>query len=407
MSTLSTGHGVVGTAGRRELRPRLLAALAGLASLGTLSTNIILPSFPGIAAHLGVGTRDMGLTLSSFFLAFALGQLVAGPASDRWGRRRPMVAGLALFAIGSAVCAAATTLPALICGRVLQALGACAASVLARAIARDLFNGETLARALGLMMVAMAAAPGLSPLLGSVMESGTGWRGSFALVGLLCVALWMAYVAMVGETHPPDRRAPVTLTTVLSGYRELGGTARFTRPALGVSAIVGGLYAFFAATPEILMGRMGLSAMQLGLFFAATVIVVFAAGLLAPRLAHRWGAFRIARAGGVIAFAGGVLLLASGPGAGLALFTAAIVVFLFGMGLLNPLGTALALEPFGRQAGLASALLGCLQMVMAGLASLLSSRLPLVPEVALGWVLCVAAAAALGLFFAGPLGSGE
>jgi DHA1 family bicyclomycin/chloramphenicol resistance-like MFS transporter len=133
------------------------------------------------------------------------------------------------------------------------------------------------------------------------------------------------------------------------------------------------------------------------------VIVVFAAGILAPRLAHRWSAIELARVGALVALAGAALLLAGGSTAGLALFTAAISVFLFGMGLINPLGTAMALAPFGRQAGLASALLGCLQMAMAALMSVLGASLPFPPAVSLGLLLgCTATAATMAFLVPSP-----
>ncbi len=383
-----------GAAVPARLSGRLLAVLAGLAALGALSTNIILPAFPRMASELGVDTRDMGLVLSSFFLAFAIGQLFVGPVSDRWGRRAPVLGGLALFLAGSLVCAWAPTLPLLVAGRVVQALGVCAASVLSRAIARDLFEGEALSRTLALTMVAMAAAPGFSPLLGSAMEYGPGWRASFALVALLGLLLALAYAVVVGETHPADRRAAATPAAVLRGYAALARDVRFMGPALAVSVIIGGLYAFFAATPAMLMGRIGLSAVQLGLFFASTVFVVFAAGMLAPRLAHRWGAARVARCGCAVALAGALALLAGGEDGGLPQFTAAVALYLFGMGLVNPLGTAMALGPFSRQAGLASSLLGGLQMGCAGGMTALASLAGGSPAMTLGLVLAAASALA-------------
>ena len=126
MNTILSESTVAGVASRPTLATRLLAVLAGLTALGALSTNIILSSFPSMAADLGVGARDMGWALSSFLLAFALGQLFVDPASDRWGRRVLVVVGLALFMFmaGSVVCLLTPTLPALVAGRVLQALGA-------------------------------------------------------------------------------------------------------------------------------------------------------------------------------------------------------------------------------------------------------------------------------------------
>ncbi|WP_447920258.1 multidrug effflux MFS transporter [Achromobacter aegrifaciens] len=390
MNTPTSIAAAPGNAAPVHLTGRLLGALAGLAALGALSTNIILPAFPSMASELGADIRDMGLVLSSFFLAFAIGQLFVGPISDRWGRRAPVLGGLALFIAGSLVCAWAPTLPLLVAGRVVQALGVCAASVLSRAIARDLFEGEALSRTLALTMVAMAAAPGFSPLLGSAMEYGPGWRGSFALVALLGLLLALAYVAVVGETHPADRRAAATPAAVLRGYAALARDARFMGPALAVSVIVGGLYAFFAATPGVLMRGMGLSALQLGLFFASTVFVVFAAGMLAPRLAHRWGATAVARTGCAVALAGALALLAGGEASSLATFTGAVVLYLLGMGLVNPLGTALALGPFSRQAGLASSLLGFLQMGCAGGMTALASLAGGSPATTLGLVLAAA-----------------
>lgn len=385
-------------AAERKLTAGLLALLAGLAAIGALSTNIILPSFPSIGVALNVPARDLGLTLSSFFIAFAIGQLFVGPLSDRYGRRWFVLGGLTVFIIGSAICGGAESFPMLIVGRIIQALGVCAASVLSRAIARDLFDGEALAKALSLTMVAMAAAPGFSPLLGSALDAQFGWRAAFVMVGASGVVLAAYYALSAGETHPPDRRSAASLSATMRAYRGLLADARFILPALAVSLIIGGLYAFFAAAPAILMLSLGLSALQLGLFFATTVFVVFAGGLLAPRLAHKWGARSIAVIGIVLAMLGGGFLLAISEAPTFPGFAAAIAVFLLGMGLVNPLGTALTLQPFGRQAGLASALLGFLQMACAAAGTALTTALPLSPLGALSVILTGGSTLALVIF---------
>jgi DHA1 family bicyclomycin/chloramphenicol resistance-like MFS transporter len=385
-------------AAERKLTAGLLALLAGLAAIGALSTNIILPSFPSIGVALNVPARDLGLTLSSFFIAFAIGQLFVGPLSDRYGRRWFVLGGLTVFIIGSAICGGAESFPMLIVGRIIQALGVCAASVLSRAIARDLFDGEALAKALSLTMVAMAAAPGFSPLLGSALDAQFGWRAAFVMVGASGAVLAAYYALSAGETHPPDRRSAASLSATMRAYRGLLADARFILPALAVSLIIGGLYAFFAAAPAILMLSLGLSALQLGLFFATTVFVVFAGGLLAPRLAHKWGARSIAVIGIVLAMLGGGFLLAISEAPTFPGFAAAIAVFLLGMGLVNPLGTALTLQPFGRQAGLASALLGFLQMACAAAGTALTTALPLSPLGALSVILTGGSTLALVIF---------
>ncbi|MEK1942613.1 MAG: multidrug effflux MFS transporter [Pseudomonas sp.] len=383
---------------QRELTGNLLFLLASFAALGALATNIILPAFPQIAIDLGASIKDLGATLSSFFIAFALGQLVVGPLSDRFGRKPLVLSGLAIFVLGSAVCAMANTLPQLITGRTIQALGVCATSVLSRAIARDLFDGDQLARTLALIMVAMAAAPGFSPLLGGAFNSLLGWRATFGLVAGVAVLLAGYYLIRLGETHAQDHRTAPSITAVLRGYKRLLLDRRFIAPALTVSLVVGTLYAFFSMAPAILMAGFGLSSLDLGLFFAATVFVVFGAGLSSPRLVRRWGQVAVARAGVVIALAGSIGL-AVGPENFLC-FCLFLTVFLLGMGIVNPLATAIALHPFAANAGAASALLGFLQMGCAAAAITVGTSLSLSAYASLGVISATALSAAFFAFLA-------
>ncbi len=391
------GVGTASTGSRRELTGELLFLLAGLAALGSLATNIILPTFPEMALDLGVSVKDLSATLSSFFIAFALGQLFIGPLSDRFGRKWLVFGGLVTFAAGSVLCIMATTLPQLIAGRVIQAIGVCATSVLSRAIARDLFDGEKLTQALSLIMVAMAAAPGFSPLLGGAFNSLLGWRATFGFVGVLALALAAYYMARLGETQIAGNRSTLSVPVILSGYKQLLLDRRFIAPALSVSLVIGALYAFFAMAPAVLMTGFGLSALALGLFFASTVFVVFAAGLLAPRLARRWGQVPVARTGIVIALGGSLALLVGKEG--FLFFCVFLTVFLFGMGLINPLGTAIALHPFGKQAGAASALLGFLQMGCAAGATTIGGSLGVSVYTSLGIILTVSVAVSFLSFF--------
>lgn len=368
---------------------RIVALLGGLAAMSALSTNILLPAFPEIARDLAVPPRQMGLILSSFLLAFALGQLVIGPLSDRIGRARPILWGLVLFAVGSVVVAAAPTLPVLLTGRVLQALGVCAAAVLSRAIARDLFDGPELARVLSLTMVAMAAAPGFSPLIGGAAFEWVGWRVTVLLVAATGIFLALAYSLRLGETLPVAGRRVVGPDIVVASYLDLMRAPAFIRPASAVALVIGGLYAIFGATPEILMATYGRTRLELGLFFASTVFVVFGTGLAAPQLALRFGVARVVRVGALLAPAGGLVMTLRPDLSG---FIAGVAVFLSGMGLVNPLGTARALQPFAREAGLASALLGFLQMAVAAALTAVLSLFPGAPQYTLGlWLAFVAA----------------
>ena len=383
---------------RTRLTPWTLFLLAGLAALGSLATNIILPAFPQIGADLSVSPRDLALTLSSFFVAFALGQLLVGPLSDRFGRKWLVLGGLATFVLGCVICALAGDISVLILGRIIQALGACAASVLSRAIARDLFDGEELARALALTMIAMAASPGFSPLIGSGLGGLFGWQVIFVGLAVFAAVLAGCYWKMLGETHPGERREALSLSGVGSAYARLAADPRFILPALAVSLVIGALYTFFAAAPAVLISVLGLTGLQLALYFAGTVVIVFAAGFLAPRLARRWSPVAASALGLGFAVAGSGVILAFAGSPDLVAITMGLALFLFGMGLINPLGTAIALQPFGREAGMASALLGFLQMSCAAIGSTGASILPMPPTISLAAVMLGASLLAAAVF---------
>ena len=375
-----------------------IAVLAALSATGTLATNILLPSLPQMAASLKVSSASVTSAITVFLAVFAVGQLAVGPISDRYGRRWPVLTGFAVFFAGSIWCALATDLPSLLSGRVIQAAGACATSVLSRAIARDLFSGAALGRAMALIMIAMAAAPGFSPLLGGALEHYFGWRSEFAFIGIFAAIGAIAYGAVLGETHR-STRIPLDPLAIARTYFGLSTDRRFLVPAATVSLIMGGLFAMFSAAPRVLIEGLGFTPIQLGLFFAGTVMIVFAAGMLTTRLAPRFGLDRSIRGGLVAAAAGSIAILAvSIFSAAFLPFLAAMCVFLLGMGIVNPLGTAQALSPFGDKAGAASALLGFWQMMGAAIGVWLAATVSHQAMFALGIVLTAASLVAAGLY---------
>src|SRR5437899_2571311 len=232
-----------------------IAVLAMLAATGTLATNILLPSLPQMAASLKVSSAAVTSAITIFLAVFALGQLVVGPISDRYGRRWPVLMGFAVFFAGSIWCGLADDLPSLLAGRVVQAAGACATSVLSRAIARDLFSGAALGRAMALIMIAMAAAPGFSPLLGGALDHTFGWRSEFVFVGVFAAIGAITYGAVLGETHN-STRIPLNPAAIARNYGSLIADCRFLVPAATVSLIMGGLFAMFSAAPRVLIEGM-------------------------------------------------------------------------------------------------------------------------------------------------------
>ncbi len=375
-----------------------IAVLAALAATGTLATNILLPSLPQMAVSLQVSSAAVTSAITVFLAVFALGQLVVGPVSDRYGRRWPVLTGFAVFLVGSAYCGFANDLANLLIGRVIQAAGACATSVLSRAIARDLFSGAALARAMALIMIAMAAAPGFSPLLGGALDHYFGWRSEFVFVGAFAAIAALAYDLVFGETHHATR-TPLNPLAITKTYFGLIIDRRFVVPAATVSLIMGGLFAMFSAAPRILIEGLHFTPIQLGLFFAGTVMVVFAAGMLATRLAPRFGLDRSIKGGLLTAAIGSAaILLVSIFTPTFLPFLGAMSVFLLGMGIVNPLGTAQALSPFGEKAGAASALVGFWQMMSAAIGVWLAATVSPQAMFALGAVLTAASLVAVLLY---------
>ncbi len=375
-----------------------IAVLAALAATGTLATNILLPSLPQMAASLKVSSASVTSAITVFLAVFAIGQLAVGPISDRYGRRWPVLIGFAVFFAGSIWCALATDLPSLLAGRVVQATGACATSVLSRAIARDLFSGAALGRAMALIMIAMAAAPGFSPLLGGALDHAFGWRSEFVFVGVFAAIGAIAYGAVLGETHR-STRIPLDPLAIAKSYFGLIADRRFLIPAATVSLIMGGLFSMFSAAPRVLIEGLEFAPIQLGWFFAGTVMFVFGAGMLATRLAPRFGLDRAVQFGLLLAATGSIaILLVSLFNPTFLPFLCAMSLFVFGMGIVNPLGTTQALSPFGEKAGAASALLGFWQMMGAAIGVWLAATVSHEAMFALGIVLTVASLLALGLY---------
>lgn len=382
--------------GIRTSRGRLLALLTALSTLGLLATNLYLPSLPGLAADLGASAPEVRTTLTVFLAGLAFGQLVVGPLSDRFGRRPLLLLGLLVYVAGSLACAMAMSLDLLLLARLIQAIGACAGVVVVRAVARDLFSGPELTRAMAVIATLMATAPGFSPLLGGLIETLWGWRGNFLFIaafGLACLGLTLAWI---GETNrQPARR--LELGPILGGYAGLATSPPFLGPALASSFGIGALFGYFSASPHLIIEILGFSPLGFGMITAGTVFAVFAGGAAGPRLARRLGVRATLLLGLSLMIAGGAImaLLFDRGIVTFASFLLPQILFLMGLGIVNPVGTAAALQPYPQQAGAASALLGFLQMGFGAAATLLLSMLPVAMPLALPLVM--AGISALGL----------
>jgi DHA1 family bicyclomycin/chloramphenicol resistance-like MFS transporter len=370
------------------------AVICAFAATGILSTNIFLTSLPAIAADLRVSSAAVTSTITVFLTIFAVGQLIVGPLSDRLGRQMPILIGLCIFVLGTIWCAFAGDLSGLLIGRSIQASGACTAAVLSRAIARDLFDGQALAKTMASITIATAAAPGFSPLVGSALDHLFGWRSEFVFVAVFAICAGAAYVTFVGETKVASDSS-LHPRSVTDAYLGLIRDARFVAPARTASFLMAGLFAVFSGAPRVLLEGFGLSPATLGLLFAGVVFLVFGAGMLAPRLSARFGLYHAILVGLGSAVVGGVALLLARNSLLPFLVTASI--FLFGLGIASPPSSAAALSPFGDKAGAAAALFGFSQMVGAACGASLAAVLADDPAIGLGTVLALTSLLALVL----------
>jgi DHA1 family bicyclomycin/chloramphenicol resistance-like MFS transporter len=361
---------------RLEGKP-LLIFLTLLAALGMLAINMYLASFPSIGRDLNASPAQVKLTLTVFLLGFAFGQLVIGPLSDRFGRRPLLIAGLVLYAVTAALIAIANDIDWIVGIRIAQAIGACTGSVLASAVARDLFQGDELTRSLGFITTLVAAAPGFSPLIGGFVETFFGWRATFALLAIVGVFATLVVWFRVPETHHRREAAP-NMAQAFASYFTLLRKRDFLIPAAATTCAMAGLFAFFAASPTIFIQGFGISPVVFGFIPCVTVFAVFAGGFSAPRLAKKWPGYRPIIFGSILMlFGAGAMFAVSYAGnAGMFQVLGTLLFFLFGMGVVNPLSTVFALRPYPEIAGAASALIGFLQMAGGALGTIMLGLLP-------------------------------
>jgi MFS transporter, DHA1 family, multidrug resistance protein len=391
---------------RRERKGQTTAAciavICAFAAMGTLPTNIFLPSLPAMAADLHVSSALVTSAISVFLAVFALGQLIVGPLSDRFGRRIPILAGLCIFVVGTTWCALAGDLSNLLVGRTIQACGACTAMVLSRAIARDLFDGQALAKVMAFTTIATAAAPGFSPLVGSALDHFFGWRSEFVFVAIFAICALLAYATLIGETWCAKESVKSSVNPLAVGGSYLGliRDARFVAPTRTAGLTMAALFAVFSAAPRVLLEHFGFSPVTLGLLFAGVVVLVFAASMLAPKLSAWLGLYRATLIGLAFTVIGAIALLLAVLVAKNAFppFLLTTAIFLFGVGIVSPLASAAALSPFANKAGVAAALFGFAQMAGAACGALLAAVLSSDPALGLAIVLALASPLAMILY---------
>jgi DHA1 family bicyclomycin/chloramphenicol resistance-like MFS transporter len=379
---------------RRVERIVILGAMISMAPMGI---DMYLPALPALERAFATGAGQVQLTLSTFFLGFALGQAVYGPISDRFGRRPPLFAGLALFAAASVGCAYAPTVEALAGLRFLQAVGACAGMVIARAMVRDLFEVRDAVRVFSALMLVVGLAPILAPLLGGYVQLWFGWQAIFLLLAGFGVAVAAVAWLRLGETRSPGPAGSLSPGAVMGVYLGLMKSRPFMGYALSGGVTIAGMFAYIAGSPFVFIELHGVPAQQFGWLFGANALGFVLAAQVNGRMMRGADPRRVLRLALVVQAAAGLALLAAaltGAG-GLPGVWAPLFVFISGLGFVMPNATALAMAPHGENAGAASALLGVMQFGLAALAATILGAIQARSAVPMAAV--VAGAGALGL----------
>jgi DHA1 family bicyclomycin/chloramphenicol resistance-like MFS transporter len=356
-------------AGSSFRRATYIIILGALTAFGPLSIDLYLPALPALSHDLIAPEAQIQLTLTACLAGLALGQTVAGPASDTLGRRRPLMVGLAAYAVTSLLCAAAPSAAALILFRLLQGFAGAFGLVIARAVVRDLYAGAAAARFFSRLMLVSGLAPMLAPGLGGQLLRITSWRGLFVLLALVSAVLLVAASLGLRETLSRDRRRSGGLGDTLRSFGRLATDRAFVGYAGANGLAFASLFAYISASPFVLQEMYGVSPQLFGIFFGINALGIVVAGQVSARLVGRISPHRLLIGGlTAIALGGLALLIVVATGRlGLAGILPALFVCVASIGLVIPNGTALALTNHPRAAGTASALLGVLQFAFGAI----------------------------------------
>lgn len=338
-----------------------------------MAIDLYLPGLPAIAAEFGAKPSTVQFTLASFFVGMALGQVIHGPLADRYGRKPPLYAGLALFVLASLGCALAANITTLILLRFAQAVSGCAGVVIARAVVRDRCDAHTSAKIYSLLMLVMGLAPILAPFLGGWILLFAGWRAIFvalALFGLAClVGVWR----YLPETRPANAAIGGGIGTALRGYGQILRDRRFTGYAFAGGFAQAGMFAYITGSPHVFIDLYGVPAHHYGWLFGLNAVGLIASSQYNRRLLRQESADSILRrANRWTVFAGLLLLAVAVIGwGGLPVLLVPLFVYMVSIGFTAPNAMANALAHQGARAGSASALIGTLQFGVATVASAL------------------------------------
>ncbi|WP_405879383.1 multidrug effflux MFS transporter [Streptomyces sp. NBC_01136] len=348
--------------------------LGGLTATPPLSMDMYLPALPEVTRSLHAPAATVQLTLTACLAGMAFGQLVVGPMSDKWGRRRPLLVGLVVYVLATVLCAVAPDVELLVVFRLAQGLAGAAGIVIARAVVRDLYDGMAMARFFSTLMLISGVAPVVAPLIGGQILRATDWRGVFVLLTVVGIALTVLVRTKLPETLKPAQRHGGGVGAALRAMRELLADRAFLGYTLAGGFAFAALFAYISASPYVVQEIYGASPQTFSLLFGVNSVGLVLVGQINGKiLVGRVSLDKVLAVGlALIALAATALLLLSTGvfgKAGLVPVAAALFVLMSAMGLALPNTQALALMRVRHAAGSASALLGTSSFLIGAIAS--------------------------------------
>ncbi len=358
--------------------PTWLPVLLGfLTAVGPLSTDMYLPAFPAIEASLGGRPGTAQITLATWFLGLAVGQITQGSLADRYGRRGPLMAGTALYAVANAGCALAPDLFTLSLLRFVAAVGGSASMVIPRAIVRDLADGHAAARLMSKLMLVMGVAPILAPTLGGLVLGFAPWHAIFWITAVYGGVCSVVVLRLLPETLAPERRQRLGFGSMVRRFGLVLQDRVFLSYALMGGFGMFGMFAYIGGSAAVLIQRYHFSPAQYGMLFGASAAMFILASQINPRLLPRFGAPRVIRTALWVTLAAAVIeaLCAWLQFGGFWGLVIPVVVLMGSMGFIMPNSAVGALSRHAAQAGSASALMGTMQFCLAALSGILVGAL--------------------------------
>lgn len=354
-----------------ESKAILILILGSMTALSPFSIDMYLPAFQTIAAQFNTTVARVSLSLSSYFVGLSFGQLIYGPLLDRYGRKRPLYAGLSIFVVASLLCLMSQSTESLVVWRFIQALGGCAAGVGSMAMVRDLFTVKESAKVYSLLILILGVSPLFAPTIGGFLSTHLGWRSVFVVLSLMAAILLLVIRFFLKESHTPDPTVSLRIGPIAKNFFHIFKNTQFYTYVLSGAVAFSGLFVYLAGSPVIFLETYKVSSQVYGWIFAIVATGMISSSQLNVILLKKYSNEQVLNAAMIFQVLIGFLLSILTALNWISLEGTVLFLFLFMgcFGLTNPNGGALALAPFPKNAGSAAALMGFLQMGIGALAS--------------------------------------